>query len=115
MSDDDQQLDDWKRDKSGRFADGTKPGPGRPPGRHTPSLMAALRRRFEESEGQDGRSIADDIAGEMVQRALNGDAKILAMLWDRLEGPVKQQIENDSIITIERIDPPKLGPADGDS
>jgi len=40
----------------------------------------------------------------MVQRALNGDAKILTMLWDRLEGPVKQQVENDQVIRIERID-----------
>ena len=95
--------DDYKRDDLGRFGKGTKPGPGRPAGIHTPSLMAALRRRFQESESADGRSIADDIARDMVQRALNGDAKILAMIWDRLEGPVKQQIEQDQIITIERI------------
>jgi len=104
--------DDYKRDDLGRFGQGTKPGPGRPSGIHTPSLMAALRRRFQESEDGDGRSIADEIAREMVQRALNGDAKILAMLWDRLEGPVKQQIEQDQIITIERIS--SKGKADDD-
>ena len=104
--------DDYKRDDLGRFGKGTKPGPGRPAGIHTPSLMAALRRRFQESEGDDGRSIADDIARDMVQRALNGDAKILAMIWDRLEGPVKQQIEQDQIIKIERL--PSRGQATDD-
>ena len=115
MSDDNKQLDGIKRNPRGRFAPGTAPGPGRPPGVHTPSLMAALRRRFEESEGHDGRSIADDIAAEMVQRALNGDSKILAMLWDRLERPVKQQVEQDSVITIERVDVPRLESDDADS
>lgn len=94
--------DDFNRDQGGRFGKGN-PGGGRPAGRHTPSLLAALRRKFQDSEGDDGRSIADDIALEMVQRALNGDAKILTMLWDRLEGPVKQQVENDQIIRIERV------------
>jgi hypothetical protein len=102
MSDNDQQDDDWKRDDQGRFGKGNKGG-GRPPGRHTPSLMAALRRKLRESEGDDGRSLADDIAQEMIQRALNGDARILAMMLDRLEGPVKQQIESEQII-IERVD-----------
>lgn len=95
--------DEFNRDQRGRFGRGN-PGGGRPPGHHTPSLLAALRRRFEDSEGADGRSVADDIALEMVQRALNGDAKILTMLWDRLEGPVKQQVENDQVIRIERVD-----------
>jgi|TARA_S200002703_G_C3700820_1_gene215228 hypothetical protein len=95
--------DEFNRDQRGRFGKGN-PGGGRPPGHHTPSLLAALRRRFQDSEGADGRSVADDIALEMVQRALNGDAKILTMLWDRLEGPVKQQVENDQVIRIERID-----------
>lgn len=96
------EQDEWNRDDKGRFGAGNKGG-GRPPGRYTPSLLAALKRKLRESEGEDGRSLADDIAQEMIQRALNGDAKVLTMLWDRLEGPVKQQIEQEQVI-IERVD-----------
>lgn len=102
MTDEETTDDEYKRDNLGRFGPGNKGG-GRPPGRHTPSLLWALKRKLQESEGEDGRSLADDIAQEMIQRALNGDSKILSMLWDRLEGPVKQQIESEQII-IERVD-----------
>lgn len=66
---------------------------GRPKG--SVSLVARLKQHLEENP-EDVREIVDTaIAG-----AKAGDQKLLAILLDRVDGPVKQQIEHSGALDI---------------
>ena len=96
--------EDYKRDPdTGKFQPGTRGGPGRPKGSTGPSLKAALVRAIENSPEKDGKTILDGLATVWLRQALAGDVRFLAMILDRLDGPVKQEIVQDSTVWIERV------------
>jgi len=96
--------DEYQRDKAGRFGPGNKGGPGRKPGTKVPSLKSAIVRRIEESyREEDGRSLVDALATVALRLAGEGDFRFWKEIIDRLDGPVKQQIEQDSTVFIERM------------
>ena len=108
--------DDFARDDAGRFALGNKGGPGRPKGSKGFSIKAALDRAIEESfREDDGRSILDALARTAIEAAADGDFRFWKELIDRLDGPVKQQIEQDQTVFIERISRQMQGDDDGNS
>lgn len=99
-----EKTDDYKRNDKGWFAPGNKGGPGRPKGSKGFSIKAALDRAIEESyRDEDGRSILDALARTAIKAAADGDFRFWKELIDRLDGPIKQQIEQDQTIFIERI------------
>ena len=96
--------DEWNRDQGGRFGPGNKGGPGWEKGRPRLSLKVALDRAIRESmREEDGRSILDALAATAIKAAATGDFRFWKEIIDRLDGPVKQQIEQDQTITIERL------------
>ena len=98
------ESDDLARDERGRFALGNKGGPGRPKGSKGFSIKAALDRAIEESfREDDGRSILDALARTAIKAAAEGDFRFWKELIDRLDGPIKQHVEQDQTIWIERI------------
>lgn len=105
MSDQDDEIE---RDDRGRFAAGNRGGPGRPKGSRGPSIKAALERAIEESiREEDGRSIVDALARTAIKAAADGDFRFWKEIIDRFDGPVRQEIEQDSVIRIERVATPK--------
>lgn len=68
---------------------------GNPKGRpHTKGLLTALRHKVGEI-GLDGRTIEEQLVEVLVQEALRGKHRLPAveMIFDRLEGRARQQIE----------------------
>ena len=106
----------YNRDEAGRFGKGYQGGSGRPKGSTGFSIKAALDRAIAESmREEDGRSILDALARTAIKAAADGDFRFWKELIDRLDGPIKQQIEQDQIVTIERITRQMEEDADADS
>jgi len=104
------------RDDRGRFSPGNAGGPGRPKGSKGFSIKAALDRAIEESfREDDGRSILDALARTAIKAAAEGDFRFWKELIDRLDGPIKQQIEQDQTVWIERVSRQAKEQSDGDS
>ncbi len=105
MSDEtEDKQDEYKRNDKGWFAPGNKGGPGRPKGSKGFSIKAALDRAIDESYREDdGRSILDALARTAIKQAADGDFRFWKELIDRLDGPIKQRVEQDQTIWIERI------------
>ena len=98
------EENEYARDIAGRFGLGNRGGPGRKPGTKVPSLKSAIIRRIEESYREaDGRSLVDALATVALRLAGEGDFRFWKEIIDRLDGPVKQQIEQDSTVFIERL------------
>ena len=104
MSDEEtKKPDEYKRDARGLFAPGTKAGPGRRKGSTGFSLKRALERAIEKTETEDGRSVLDALAVAAIKAAQQGDFRFWKEIIDRFDGPIRQQIEQDQTIFIERI------------
>ena len=102
------EAGDLERDDRGRFAQGNRGGPGRPKGSRGPSIKAALERAIEESiREEDGRSIVDALARTAIKAAAEGDFRFWKEIIDRFDGPIRQEIEQDQVIRIERVSSPK--------
>jgi len=95
--------EDYARDGRGRFAEGNRGGPGRPKGSTGPSLKAALLRAIEESMRDDGRDVLDVLARRIVREAAEGDFRFVKEIWDRLDGPVRQEQTIDQTVVVERV------------
>lgn len=110
--------------KTGRKRDDV--GPGRPPKEHQfkpgnpgggrpkgTSITARLRRIVLED---DGGKVAEALAREITKAALRGDYRFVREVLDRLDGPVKQQIEASvgSTIKVIHADDEALLDGDGD-
>ena len=96
--------DEFNRDEKGRFGPGNPGGPGWTKGRRRLSLLASLDRAIEESErAEDGRTVLDALARTAIKAAADGDFRFWKEIIDRLDGPIKQQIEQDQTIFIERV------------
>jgi hypothetical protein len=108
--------DNFRRDEAGRFGKGNPGGPGRPKGSTGFSIKAALDRAISESiREEDGRSILDALARTAIKAAAEGDFRFWKELIDRLDGPIKQQIEQDQTVYIERVKRQLEEEADADS
>lgn len=96
--------DDWNRDAAGRFGAGNKGGPGWEKGKPRLSLKAALERAIDESKrDEDQRTILDALARTALKQAAAGDFRFWKEIIDRFDGPIRQQIEQDQTIFIERV------------
>jgi hypothetical protein len=99
------------RNRRGQFAPGVSGNPsGRPAGR--PSIVAEIRRLASiEADpaplAPKGETWVERIARKIVEGAANGDARLVAIVLDRLDGkPVVEPVEEE--ITIVRIEPKNL-------
>ena len=100
---DEPKPDEYKRDARGLFVAGNKAGPGRRKGTKGFSLKRALERAIEKTETEDGRSVLDALAVAAIKAAQQGDFRFWKEIIDRFDGPIRQQIEQDQTIFIERI------------
>ena len=99
-----QKNDEWNRQENGTFGPGNKGGPGRAIGSKFPSLKSALLRAIDETKNEEtGRDIVDALAQTALQLAREGDFRFWKEIIDRLDGPIKQQIEQDSTVFIDRV------------
>tara|TARA_R100000697_G_C5444277_1_gene195947 strand:+ start:672 stop:1001 length:330 start_codon:yes stop_codon:yes gene_type:complete len=97
-------TDEWNKDELGRFGPGNKGGPGWTKGKPRLSLKSALTRAVSESmREEDGRSVLDALAATAIKAAAAGDFRFWKEIIDRFDGPIRQQIEQDQTITIERL------------
>jgi hypothetical protein len=100
------------RNRRGQFRPGVSGNPGgRPAGR--PSIVAEIRRLAACEASEDyfdegavkGETWVERIARKIVEGAANGDARLVAIVLDRLDGkPVVEPVEEE--ITIVEL-PPK--------
>ena len=100
---DEPKPDEYKRDARGLFVAGNKAGPGRRKGTKGFSLKRALERAIEKTETEDGRSVLDALAVAAIKAAQQGDFRFWKELIDRFDGPIRQQIEQDQTVWIERV------------
>lgn len=107
-------MSEEHRDDQGRFTTGNPGGPGRPKGSKNFSIKSALEKAIEGTAKENGESILDTLARRALKEAAEGDFRFWKELIDRFDGPVKQQIEQDSTVFIERISR-RLEENDGDS
>ena len=56
-------------------------------------ISEALRAILESKDQKDGKLIADKVAQVIVDEALKGDARMIEILLDRVEGKVTQAID----------------------
>ena len=75
------------RDDRGWFIQGALPGPGRPKG--SISLVEHLKRHLRENEGKNAKEIVE----ATYRLALDGHPQALKLVWDRIDGPVVQQVD----------------------
>ena len=106
MTNEEETPEGYNRDGGGRFGDGNKGGPGRKLGTKVPSMKAALERAILDTlreEGEQPRTILDALAQTALVLAKEGDFKFWKEIMDRIDGPVKQHVETEQTVTIERI------------
>ena len=65
---------------------------GRPPAKT--GLVKALRELLEE-KGIDGRTNGEALARKAFEKAMDGEAWAHTLIWERIEGKVKQELEAD--------------------
>lgn len=75
-----------------QFKPGHKP-PGRPKG--SVSIVTALKKRLAE-EGQ-----LDSVVDSVMEQARLGNAQVLKMLLDRVDGPVMEIIDQTTRVRVE--------------
>lgn len=94
---------------------GGKPGPGRPKGSKSgPCITTRLKNRLLKNPQQ-----ANALVSALINGAIEGDAQFMKMVLDRVDGPVKEQIEHGGGMKINVVfgdDPqmPAFDQADGD-
>ena len=78
----------WHRGQSGNPA-------GRPPNKS--SLTALLREQIEKVNPDDpeGRTWRELLALAVIRLAIEGNATELTLVWNRIDGPVPQTVEED--------------------
>jgi len=102
---------DKDRNGKGQFAKGNsfaiKPGCTRNPKGSKPGRKMAdkLRRIVMENDGQ----IAQDLIDEAIRQAKKGHCQFWQLIIDRVDGPLKEQIEHqiDVVVTYEDVDVPQ--------
>lgn len=62
-------------------------------GRTTKSLLELLKEKVNEIDEETGKSIAELIIDQGLRQAKRGDLKFIELVFDRLEGKPKQQID----------------------
>jgi hypothetical protein len=94
------------RNRRGQFEPGVSGNPGgRPRGRA--SIVAEMR-LIAETEYRKGETFAQRIARLVIVGAAGGDARMIALAIDRLDGkptPEPPPPEEVEIVEIERIEP----------
>jgi hypothetical protein len=99
------------RNRRGQFRPGVSGNPGgRPAGR--PSLVAEIRRlaaceaseAFYDQGAVEGETWVERIARKIVEGAATGDARLVAIVLDRLDGkptPIHEPREEETIQIVE--------------
>lgn len=103
MSEQPESDNSYERDDRGRFVEGNRGGPGRPKGEQRWSLKRAIEDAIASTEREDGKTILDSLAVTALRAAQGGDFRFWNAILDRLDGPVKQHIEQEQTVWIERI------------
>lgn len=62
-------------------------------GKTTKSLLELLKEKVNEIDEETGKSIAELIIDQGLRQAKRGDLKFIELVFDRLEGKPKQQID----------------------
>lgn len=83
-------IEDFKRAAGGQFAPGTKPGPGRKPGRPDLYLLAE---RMAEAEGYKLDDALWRMFKKLIAIAEAGDVPAMKLAFDHLGLPAKQILE----------------------
>jgi hypothetical protein len=88
-----------KRDSRGRFVKGKSPNPsGRPKGSR--NFTTTVRKTIEKLS-KDGVDIKEEIAKVVVTKALEGDHKMIKLMWNYLDGPpISKANEDESAINL---------------
>lgn len=88
-----------KRDSRGRFVKGESPNPsGRPKG--SKNFTTVVRETMEKLS-KDGIDIKEEIAKVVVTKALDGDHKMIKLMWNYLDGPpISKSNEEDKTINF---------------
>jgi len=95
------------RNRRGQFKPGVSGNPsGRPAGRV--SIVEAMRRLAAQPwpKGRDGETVADRIAQLVVMGAAAGDARMIALCLDRLDGkpaPAPEEPRDEEVITLDLL------------
>src|ERR1700682_3599737 len=84
------------------WAKGASGNPGGRPRRD--ALTEALKAHLA-SDDSDGRTVAEQIAGALVKRALRGDVRAIREIADRTEGRPRQQFNIDASATFSDDSP----------
>jgi hypothetical protein len=105
----------YDRDGRGRFVAGNRGGPGRPKGSTGPSLKAALLRALDNARREDGRGLEDVLIGRALKAASEGDFRFFKEIFDRLDGPIRQEQVVDTVVTVERVSRRQSDPDESDN
>jgi hypothetical protein len=97
------------RNRRGQFNPGVSGNPGgRPVGRV--SIVEAMRRlaAMPMPKGKDGETVAERIAALVVMGAAQGDARMIALALDRLDGkpapaPDEPRDEEVTLVLIDEV------------
>lgn len=73
-------------------------GPGRPKG---PQLATLIKRLLYANNNK----VAKELAASLIMQAKRGNQQAIKQLWDRIDGPITEKIENSGVtkIIIERV------------
>lgn len=94
---------------NGRFKPGHPGGPGRPKG--SVSLTTKLRQqlgqeaKFKDREPGHGITYADILAKKVVDMALAGDARMITLIYDRIDGKVPENLgasQDDAVAAVRQ-------------
>lgn len=82
-----------KRDSRGCFVKGESPNPsGRPKG--SKNFTTVVRETMEKLS-KDGVDIKEEIAKVVVTKAMEGDHKMIKLMWNYLDGPPQPKNNED--------------------
>lgn len=81
---------------TGRFLSGSSGNPtGRPVG--SLNLTTLLREALLETDSKDRKTRAQLVVLAVIGKALEGDCRAAELLFDRIDGPIAQQIQDGGI------------------
>lgn len=82
-----------ERDSRGRFVKGESPNPsGRPKG--SKNFTTVVRETMEKLS-TDGVNIKEEIAKVVVTKAMEGDHKMIKLMWNYLDGPPQSKAHEE--------------------
>lgn len=69
-----------------------------------------LSKRLKEALAENNGALADELVTAIINHAKKGNAPYMKMLWDRMEGPIKEATEHGGNINIRVVRDNHLAP-----